>query len=83
MAQLRSSWTPIPSVDFDVSVRHVGKLERAVPAYTAADLRLAWRVTPGVEISGVVRNAFDHEHVEWQNQGLVPRSFFLHVRWQS
>ena len=83
MAALRASWTPAQNVDFDVMARHVGKLQAVVPAYTAADLRLAWRPTPTLEVSGVVRNAFDREHYEWQNRGIVERSYFLHLRWQT
>jgi iron complex outermembrane receptor protein len=83
MAQVRFSWSPTADVDFDWFTRYVGKLQSVVPAYSATDLRLAWRPTRPIELSLVLRNAFDGEHVEWQNRGLVPRSFFLHLRWQS
>ncbi len=83
ITSVRASWNAAPNVDFDVAVRYVGKLQSVVPDYTAADLRLAWRPTPGLEISGVVRNAFDREHYEWQNRAIVERSFFLYLRWQT
>lgn len=83
MATLRASWSPVPSVDLDVSARHVGKLQAVVPAYSTADLRAAWRPIPNLEISGVVRNAFDREHFEWQNRGIAERSFLIHLRWQT
>jgi len=83
MAQLRSSWSPTADIDVDVFARYVGKLQATIPAYTAADLRLAWRPTRQLEVSAVVRNAFDREHFEWQNRGIVERSFFLQLRWQT
>jgi iron complex outermembrane receptor protein len=83
MATLRASWSPTASIDFDVAVRYVGKLQAVVPSYTAADMRLAWRPAPSLEVSGVVRNAFDREHYEWQNRGIVERTFFIHLRWQT
>ena len=65
IAQLRSVWSPTPRHDFDVFVRHVGKLQTVVPAYTAVDMRFAWRPVPAVELSLALRNAFDDEHIEW------------------
>jgi iron complex outermembrane receptor protein len=83
MAQVRASWSPRADVDFDLFTRYVGKLQSVVPAYSATDLRLAWRPNRPLELSVSVRNAFDREHIEWQNRGLVERSFFLHLRWQA
>jgi iron complex outermembrane receptor protein len=82
-ALFRTSWSPTSSIDFDVVARHVGKLQTTIPAYTTADVRLAWRPTNALEISAVVRNALDRQHYEWQNRGIVERTFFLHLRWQT
>jgi iron complex outermembrane receptor protein len=82
-ALLRSTWSPASNVDLDVAVRHVGKLQLVVPAYTAVDFQLGWRATRQLEILGVVQNAFDRQHVEWQNRGLIERSFLLRVVWKS
>jgi iron complex outermembrane receptor protein len=81
MAQLRSHWSPLPALDVDLAVRHVGKLQHTVPAYTALDARLAWRASRAVELSLAVRNALDDEHIEWQNRGAIERSWFLNLRW--
>ena len=83
MAQLRSSWSPTANVDVDVMARHVGRLQTTIPAYTAADIRAAWRPTRTIELSALLRNAFDREHYEWQNRGIVQRTFFLQLRWQT
>jgi len=80
-AQLRSNWSPTRQLDVDVAVRHVGKLQVDVPAYTAVDARLAWRAARNVELALTVRNAFDREHYEWQNRGLSERAWLLNLRW--
>jgi len=82
-ALLRASWSPTSSIDFDVLARHVGKLQTGIAAYTTADVRLAWRLTKALEISAVVRNALDREHYEWQNRGIVERTFLLQLRWRT
>jgi iron complex outermembrane receptor protein len=82
IAQLRSAWSPTARHDFDVFLRHVSKLETVVPAYTAVDMRFAWRPMPALELSLVVRNAFDGEHIEWQNRGLVERSWYAGFSWR-
>ncbi|HUP08577.1 MAG TPA: TonB-dependent receptor [Caldimonas sp.] len=74
------------SLEFEAAVRHVGALpEPAVPAYTAVDLRLAWQARPSLELSAVVRNAFDPWHLEFRNDPFtseIPRSFALNLRWE-
>ena len=81
MAQVRSNWSPTAAIDVDASLRYVGKLQSTVPAYTALDARVAWRATRALELSFVVRNAFDAEHIEWQNRGAIELSYFLNLRW--
>ncbi len=62
----RSAWDVTSRHTLDVFVRRVGALPRpAVPAYTAVDLRLGWRVTPRLELSATVQNLFDPGHPEW------------------
>jgi iron complex outermembrane receptor protein len=82
-ALLRSTWSPAANWDMDVAVRHVGKLKTVVPAYTAVDAQVGWRATRQLELLFVVQNAFDKEHIEWQNRGLIERSFLFRVIWKS
>jgi iron complex outermembrane receptor protein len=52
--------------ELDFMVRGVGRIaNRSVPGYTAADARIGWRPTRGVQLSLAVRNLFDARHVEW------------------
>lgn len=80
-AQLRSSWNVTSVHEFDVTVRHMGELPSPlVKAYTVMDLRAGWRITPQVELSLVVTNAFDREHREFAtaNEGaVIGRATFL------
>jgi iron complex outermembrane receptor protein len=68
----RNQWTARAQFDlplrteFDVLVRHVGRLPQpVVPSYTVTDLRLGWQVTPAVEVSLLAKNVFDRRHVEF------------------
>jgi iron complex outermembrane recepter protein len=63
---LQSSWNLGDQVDVDLTMRHVARLPQPlVPAYTAADLRAAWRATPDLELSLVVRNLLGGGHGEF------------------
>jgi iron complex outermembrane receptor protein len=64
-----------------VLARHYGWLfDRNVPSYTAVDARLAWKVSPGVEISVVAQNLLDDKHIEWAPGAEFRRSGFLRAR---
>jgi iron complex outermembrane receptor protein len=53
------------TVDLDVTIRHVSSLPSpAVPAYTVADLRLAWQWRPGLNVS-VLAQELGRRHVEF------------------
>jgi iron complex outermembrane receptor protein len=73
-------------VELEAAVRHVGSLPQpAVPSYTAVDLRLAWQVRRSLELSAIVRNAFDPWHVEFRNDPFtseIPRSIAIGLRWE-
>jgi iron complex outermembrane receptor protein len=83
---LRSSYTFSPSTEFDVTVRRVAALPNpVVPAYTAVDARLGWRMTREVELSLTVQNGFDPGHVEFNapaTASQVPRSVFAKIAWR-
>ncbi len=69
----------------DVTARHMGKLNNpAVPAYTALDLRYAWKVMPDLELSVVGQNLLDSKHPEFSNAAIRPeydRSLFAKLQW--
>ncbi len=69
--------------EFDVQVRHVGALPTPfVPAYTVADARLGWQVTPAVELSLIAQNLFDRRHIEFDvptNASEFGRRVFLRL----
>ena len=57
----------------------------AVPAYTAVDLRLVWRIDPRVDVTFAARNAFDPGHVEYRLDPYtteIERSFLVGLRLQ-
>ena len=62
---LRSSFDLPDSTELDIRVRHVGALPNpSVPAYTAADIRIAWRLQRELELSVLF---VDSGHVEFGN----------------
>jgi iron complex outermembrane receptor protein len=71
----------------DVSMRAIDSLPSpAVPAYTAVDVRLNFRVTDNLEIGIGGYNLLDDSHVEFINPSLpastFSRSFFASARWR-
>jgi len=66
---LRSAHDLTPQSDLDVIVRYVSKLASPeVPAYTALDLRYAWRPMPGTELSVAGQNLLDGSHGEFTSR---------------
>ncbi len=80
---IRSTSRLAAAVDFDVTLRHVASLPApAVPAYTAADLRLAWKCRPGLDIS-LLGQDLGRRHVEFDPSSSArfgPRAF-VKVEW--
>ena len=87
---LRSAWNPSPNVDVDLWLRRVGWVrgsehfkQENTPAYTEADLRLAWRPDKTWELSLVGRNLLHRRHQETiselgsMTQMLIERSVFV------
>lgn len=78
-----------PKVSVDVAWRWVADLPGVgIPAYSATDVRVAWRPRPGWEISVVGKNLFDDRHPEYIGSRYngsvgteVPRGFFGKVTW--
>lgn len=92
-AVLRSwhQWGPLRA---DAALRHVGRLQgvpgvlAAVDAYTTLDLRLAWRLRTGLELSLAGHNLLDDGHVEFVPDNLpsathrIARSVLLKAKWE-
>jgi iron complex outermembrane receptor protein len=83
---LRAAITLPAGIEVDVAVRRVGALpDPAVPAYTAVDARVGWRLARGVELSLGVQNAFDPGHPEFNSPASatqVPRAGYFRVAWR-
>jgi iron complex outermembrane receptor protein len=83
---VRSSHNLGERIQFEAALRRVGALPQpAVQAYTAVDLRLAWRVDPRVDVIFAARNAFDPGHVEYRLDPYtteIARSFLVGLRLQ-
>jgi len=81
---VRSYFDINPRHEVDVAVRHANARTATlvpVPAYTAVDLRYAWRPSRALELSVTGQNLFDPRHAEWQNQAEIGRSVFVKVTW--
>jgi iron complex outermembrane receptor protein len=80
---LRAQFDLPHHTEFDVQVRHVGTLPAPrVPAYTVADARLGWQVTPTIELSLLAQNLFDRRHAEFNAASVASqfgRQVFLRV----
>ncbi len=75
-----------PRHEVDIRVRRVGSLPNGpVPAYTAVDARMGWRVSKTLEVSLTLQNAFDPGHPEWglpTNRAEIERAAFLKLLWR-
>ncbi|HZQ75008.1 MAG TPA: TonB-dependent receptor [Burkholderiales bacterium] len=80
----RSSMDLGANLELDVMARHVNALPSpSVPAYTALDARLGWKVRRDAQISLTLQNLTDPGHPEFglpATRPEVPRSVFVSVR---
>lgn len=83
---LRSAFNPTERIDVDMSVRRVGRLPNPiVPAYTAVDARIGWRVNRDVDLSLALENLTDQRHIEFGNPAqttVFGRAAFLKLAWK-
>lgn len=82
---LRSTSRLARAVEFDVTVRHVASLPApAVPAYTVADLRLAWQWAPGLNVS-VLAQELGRRHVEFDpsSSSRFGPTAFIKLEWRT
>ena len=79
LAQLRSYFDITPDLELNAAVYHVGEVPfTGIPEYTRADLGLAWRPRPGLELSAWGQNLLDASHRE-ASAAEVPRGVYLQV----
>jgi iron complex outermembrane receptor protein len=63
---IRSSLDLTGNTGVDISIRRVGALPSpSVPAYTAVDLRYAWKPRRELELALIAQNLFDRAHPEF------------------
>jgi iron complex outermembrane receptor protein len=82
---LRSSLELPGNTELDIGIRRVGALPNPnVPAYTAVDVRLAWRLRHELELAVVGQNLFDSGHPEFGNAATrseMARGAYVKVKW--
>ena len=73
-------------IELDCILRYVDALpDPHVPAYTTADVRLAWHPKPGFEVSIVGQNLFDNQHPEFgapATRQEIQRSVYGKITWR-
>ncbi len=84
--QVESSWELSRKLQLDLTYRYVGALpSHPIPAYSTGDARLAWKVTPQLEVAFVGRNLLQPWHAEYLGDpGLavgIKRSGYIRVTW--
>ncbi len=83
--QLRTAWDINANTTLDITLRHVGALPRpAVPDYHALDLRLGWKIRPGLELAVGARN-LGGKHPEFgtlPNRSEMGSRAFLNLLWK-
>jgi iron complex outermembrane receptor protein len=84
---LRSAHDLSEKLELDLAVRHVGSLPNPViPAYTAVDLRLGWRLNRNMDVSLSGQNLFSPRHIEFGTPPAaseIDRSVFIKLLWRS
>ncbi|RXZ36814.1 TonB-dependent receptor [Oxalobacteraceae bacterium CAVE-383] len=83
---LRSSWNVTPSCEFDLAVRRVAALTSPdVPAYTAVDARLGWKLRPDLQLAVVGQNLFGTQHGEFNpvaTRSEIPTTVAVTLLWK-
>jgi iron complex outermembrane receptor protein len=87
MVQLHSQHDLGHNLELDAHLYRNGKLPfPAIPAHTRLDVRLGWRVKPGLELSLTGRNLLTSSHAEFKAEDLqasrIPRSWLLQALWR-
>ena len=88
LASARVALDPTPHFHADALLRRVGRLSPdVIAAYVELDVRLAWQISAGVEISVVGQNLLSDNHPEYipttirVPESQVPRALYTSLRW--
>lgn len=87
MVQLHSRHELGHNLELDAHLYRNGKLpDLEIPAHTRLDLRLGWRVRPGVTLSLSGRNLLQRSHREFEAEDVqtseIPRSWQVQAHWR-
>jgi iron complex outermembrane receptor protein len=87
--QLHSSLWPIPRIQFDASLFHVGRLRQlGARAYTRADVRVELKLSDRLSAIVTGQNLFDRAHAEYPSEHMpivtteVPRAAHVSLSWK-
>jgi iron complex outermembrane recepter protein len=79
--KLRAAFDVGPKGELDLMLRRYEALPGGVvPAYTAFDVRLGWRILRDLEAALLLQNLTDRRHVEWSPGAELERSAYLKLR---
>jgi iron complex outermembrane receptor protein len=82
--KLRASFDVAPAWELDVFLRHyAARPDPQVPAYTAIDARVGWRLVRDAELSFALQNLTDRRHPEWgmaASRAELERGAFVQLR---
>jgi iron complex outermembrane receptor protein len=83
---IQSSFNLSKTVSLDLTYRYVGALPAlSVPAYSSADVRVAWRLSQHLELSLVGQNLLQPEHFEFSSDPGplvgIKRSAYAKITW--
>ena len=88
LASVQFGWRASESVEVNLGLRHVGEAKKYdIDAYTTADVRLAWRMTTGVNLELIGSNLLDSSHLEYSSElndlepGIVKRTASARITW--
>lgn len=89
-SRLASLWSAMDlgrNVTLDAVIRHVGSLPLpSIPAYTEADVRIAWRPNESWQLALVGQNLLDRQHLEFGTPSPatseVQRGFYVKTLWR-
>ncbi|HEX4334004.1 MAG TPA: TonB-dependent receptor [Usitatibacter sp.] len=85
-ALIRSSWDLGREWEADITVRNVGRIPNYnVPAHTAMDARVAWRVRRDLEVALTAADISNGPYAEFGPPGaraVFDRAYLVQVRWQ-
>lgn len=80
-AKLRATFDIGKAIELDAMVRYYDELENiAVPSYVAVDFRVGWHISNRVELSLLLQNLFDAEHIEWSPGAEFERAAYVSAR---